>query len=487
MKTVNVLAIVLLFVCTAVTFSQTNYYVNPTTGDDTWDGLAPTYESGLRGPKKTIQNTVQTASANDTIHLASDVYPENPSINKTLVFDCAGAMSMEGLTITNASQVTLISSIQVTGTLSVGNGTIIGGPEATIEVTDNSPSAVAITGGRIIGKVLRTIAAGSTQPYPFTDANTELIPDGTQSTTEVYVQAFNQIPDGITPPEQVAINRYYVIFFNETGASLNAAFRMAYLESELNGINESSLKPFRWNVGDTHWSEGSGTVNAAANYYQTGTVLLTTWVAWTLGDQDHPLPIQLASFNAALVNGNDVQLSWRTLSETNNYGFYIQQRNLPSEVYVDVPNSFVPGHGTTIEPHDYSWTHVGVAPGTYDYRLKQVDLDGSVSFSDARRVIVSSLSGVPENGPAVFHLAQNYPNPFNPSTQIRFSVDRTAHTTLTVFDVLGREVATLFTGTAEAGMTYTLNFDASQMTNGTYFCRLVNGNQTSLRKMLLVK
>lgn len=151
-------------------------------------------------------------------------------------------------------------------------------------------------------------------------------------------------------------------------------------------------------------------------------------------------------------------------------------------------NSFVPGHGTTLEPHDYSWTQSQVAPGSYYYRLKQVDLDGSLHFSDSRQVIVYPLAGVEEGSfPASFNLSQNYPNPFNPSTRIQFTVDRSGSTTLTVSDILGKEVETLFAGTAEAGTTYGVTFDASRVANGTYFYRLVSGNQVSLKKMLLLK
>jgi spore germination protein YaaH len=183
-----------------------------------------------------------------------------------------------------------------------------------------------------------------------------------------------------------------------------------------------------------------------------------------------------------------VQLNWRTITETNNYGFYVQQRSAAASAFVDVPNSFVQGHGTTLEPHDYSWTHMGVPAGTYYYRLKQVDLDGTIHYSEGREVTVLSPTGIAESqSPTAFTLAQNYPNPFNPSTQIQFSVEKAGHTTLTVFDALGRQAETLFAGTAEPGKLYSVNFDASSLTNGTYFYRLTNGGQTSLRKMLLLK
>ena len=63
---------------------------------------------------------------------------------------------------------------------------------------------------------------------------------------------------------------------------------------------------------------------------------------------DTALPIQLASFTAIPVSGGHVRLDWTTLSETNNFGFEIQRKRNGEADFHTVPNSFVPGHGTTI-------------------------------------------------------------------------------------------------------------------------------------------
>jgi hypothetical protein len=202
-----------------------------------------------------------------------------------------------------------------------------------------------------------------------------------------------------------------------------------------------------------------------------------------------PLPIQLAYMNATvIVNTNDVRITWGTITETNNYGFYVQQSIGNTTSFADLPNSFVPGQGTTLIPHDYSWTYMGVAPGTYYYRIKQVDLDGTTHYTDAVQVIVDGVTSVDNKTiPQVFTLAQNYPNPFNPSTTIQFTVETGGHTTLTVFNALGQEIATLFSGDAESGQVYTTKFDATDLANGMYFYTLVNSDQSSIKKMVLLK
>jgi hypothetical protein len=88
--------------------------------------------------------------------------------------------------------------------------------------------------------------------------------------------------------------------------------------------------------------------------------------------------------------------------------------------------------------------------------------------------------------PHTFELGQNYPNPFNPATVIRFQLPSSGAVTLKVFDVLGREVATILDGFQQAG-TYSIRWDASQLSSGVYIYRLHAGENSALRKMLLMK
>ncbi len=88
--------------------------------------------------------------------------------------------------------------------------------------------------------------------------------------------------------------------------------------------------------------------------------------------------------------------------------------------------------------------------------------------------------------PLNYQLSQNYPNPFNPTTAINFVLPRSEMTKLAVFDVLGRQVATLLDGRMEAGQ-HAVTFDASTLSSGVYFYRLEAGSFQMTRKMLLLK
>lgn len=95
--------------------------------------------------------------------------------------------------------------------------------------------------------------------------------------------------------------------------------------------------------------------------------------------------------------------------------------------------------------------------------------------------------------PSTFSLEQNYPNPFNPETKIRFSIPlchscggRNPYATLKVFDILGKEVATLVNQDLQPG-TYETTFDASNLTSGIYYYKLTAGNYSATKKMILIK
>jgi hypothetical protein len=205
----------------------------------------------------------------------------------------------------------------------------------------------------------------------------------------------------------------------------------------------------------------------------------------TFVNPEGALPITLVSFTATVLNQNSVRLDWTTISETNNYGFEVQKSADDETNYQTIPNSFVPGHGTTTEPHSYTYTDNTATSGLWYYRLKQIDLDGTHHFTEGLRVDV--LTGVSERPlPKEFALDQNFPNPFNPVTKIELAVPRESHVRLVVYNLLGQEVATLVDEVKQAGY-HTVTFNAAGFSSGLYFYRMNAGEVSFLRKMILVK
>ena len=200
---------------------------------------------------------------------------------------------------------------------------------------------------------------------------------------------------------------------------------------------------------------------------------------------DAQLPVQIASFNATPgSNGTDVSLRWSTLSETENFGFYVQVRREGEPSFQTIENSFVAGQGTAVAPHDYGFVDAGRGAGRWWYRLEQVDLNGAKHYT--AEVSVDVLTSVVESAPLAFTLEQNYPNPFNAGTVIRFTLPSTATVALTVYDVLGHEVRTLVEGPMAAGM-HQVSWDGSQLASGVYIYRLTAGEQVQTRRMVYVR
>ncbi len=194
------------------------------------------------------------------------------------------------------------------------------------------------------------------------------------------------------------------------------------------------------------------------------------------------VPVEFTSFSAT-VSGINVNLNWTTATEINNKGFEIQRSEVKNQKSDWKKIGFIAGFGTTTEPKAYSFTDNKVSAGTYSYRLKQTDFDGSFGFS--------SIVNVKVDIPNEFHLSQNFPNPFNPVTIINYMISDQARNdklrvTLKVYNALGEEAATLVNEEKPAGR-YSVKFDGSKLSSGIYYYRITAGSFAETRKMILMK
>jgi hypothetical protein len=189
---------------------------------------------------------------------------------------------------------------------------------------------------------------------------------------------------------------------------------------------------------------------------------------------DYTIPVELVSFEANSIK-DEVELSWRTATETNNQGFEIQRMDNTGE-YEQA--GYVAGFGTTSEPKSYSFIDSKLDAGNYTYRLKQIDFDGSFEYSSEVNVEVDL--------PLQYALEQNYPNPFNPSTNISYSIPEDGFVKLAVYNLLGEEVATLV-NTFQKADRYEINFNASSLSSGVYVYKIQSPNYVASKKLVLMK
>lgn len=199
------------------------------------------------------------------------------------------------------------------------------------------------------------------------------------------------------------------------------------------------------------------------------------------------VPIQLAYFSGSLnTTADSVVLRWGTISEINNYGFYLQRRTDVGSEWCTVEHSFVPGHGTTLEPRHYRFADPRPGPPAIFYRLKQVDLDATVHYTDP--ICVRTTTWVIGHEPIGFSLAQNYPNPFNDQTTIEFSLAESDDVTLMLFDILGREVRSLVDGRLQGGQPYRITLRANELAGGVYVYRLHSQHHgVATKRLILLK
>jgi hypothetical protein len=129
----------------------------------------------------------------------------------------------------------------------------------------------------------------------------------------------------------------------------------------------------------------------------------------------------------------------------------------------------------------------GVPNGIYNIRVQGNGPNGTPVHVRNIAVNVGFLGVVNNNQtPKEFSLHQNYPNPFNPVTNIKFDIPKQGFVKLKVFDISGREVASLISKEMNAG-SYTYDFDGSSLSSGVYFYKLETPDHSSIKKMILVK
>ena len=142
-----------------------------------------------------------------------------------------------------------------------------------------------------------------------------------------------------------------------------------------------------------------------------------------------------------------------------------------------------PPEGTwTHNPVHYQRVNIDQIPTTPLMRVHPMHVDSTGMPPPPAAVDLINTGGAPSN----FRLAQNYPNPFNPITNITFNLIHADHVTLKVYNILGREVASLVDGNLQAG-DYTAIFDASDLASGVYIYTLSTSNQSQSQKMVLMK
>jgi hypothetical protein len=191
---------------------------------------------------------------------------------------------------------------------------------------------------------------------------------------------------------------------------------------------------------------------------------------------DAALPVEIASFTADTKDQAAV-LNWATASEQNNAGFYVQ-RKTDGGSFATLDGSFVEGAGTSSETQEYSYRVPDLEAGTHTFRLKQVDTDGSASFSDP----IDAKIGLDGK----FKLT-TYPNPVQSRATIEFAVKEASDVTIALYNTLGQKVQTVYSGAVPAEETIFERVDVGTLSSGLYFLRMKGDGVSATKRMTVVK
>ena len=201
---------------------------------------------------------------------------------------------------------------------------------------------------------------------------------------------------------------------------------------------------------------------------------------------------------AGIFRTTDNGVSWSDVNDG------LTKNPLDTTKYISI-TSFIPknailfagssGNGVFLSTNNGSnWAEINT--GLTNTNIKSLEVCGTNLFAGTEgggvwRRPLSEMTSVPAEGgsndlPTHFNLRQNYPNPFNPSTTIRFSLPSKSFVTLKVFDLIGREVATLVSEEMSAG-SYFKQWNAANMSSGIYFYHLHSGTFTETKKLVLLR
>jgi hypothetical protein len=462
-----------------------------------------TFTGDITSGSKTIQNVSSTAGlsagmsitgtgffsgttissiGSGTITVADNAGTTQTSVNFTATPSASTTCDVEmptsstvlnNLTIANSLGVTLSNSPTMKGQLSFMQGKLNTGSN-TLTLSSSATISGEASGKYLVGTVTTTRAVG-TGSSTFGGIGMTLDPstDDLGNVTVTRVSGSHASLNSNT-----GINRIWTIN-PQNDLNLSRNLTLTWVSDDDNSKTLTSVQV--WNSADNFTATANTVGTSADGSSRSITVSISglthsSSTSFTISQANQPLPVELNSFSASS-SGSNVSLSWKTATEVNNYGFNVE-RKVETGDWTKV--GFVQGHGTSNSPKSYSFTDSPTGGTKFQYRLKQMDTNGKYEYSNVLDVNIAA--------PVNYAVQQNYPNPFNPTTVISYQIPAAGNVSLKVFDVLGREVATLVDAYQNIG-TYNQTFSADKLglASGIYIYRLSSGSFSQIHKMILMK
>jgi hypothetical protein len=317
--------------------------------------------------------------------------------------------------------------------------------------------------GSISGLEVDTLWAVSGDEWGSEYCSENIAPSQVQDT--VAIEDIQQAVGGPREPgPESARQDFSILFAVESNGRLLTDLEMAFYDLLAQHYTSSTAEG--GDMSSVNWSP-------VQPYFGHG----TSWSSEV--EAKPPLPVELVSLDGTTAGEKAVRLTWQTASETNNAGFEVQRKVEESAwQQVGYVESKAEG-GTTTEAQSYQFTAEDISVGTHQFRLKQVDLDGSSQVHGPISVDVQMQKALKLTTPA--------PNPVSSTTTFSFAVKEQAEATVTVYDMLGRRVATLYDGTPTPGQQQRVQMDASTLPSGPYLLRLRAAGRTETQRVTVLR
>ena len=264
-----------------------------------------------------------------------------------------------------------------------------------------------------------------------------------------------------------SVNRYFVITPSNNGYT-GSTIKFNYYDAELNSLSESDLAIYRQRTNGKWEYDGFTSRNSGSNLI---TASADTLGIITAGSILHPLPVEILSFDAILLNPEKAKLTWVTASEINNDHFDIE-RSQDGKNFIKIDE--VKGNGTTNSINNYEYyDNFGVVTSSIlYYRLRQVDFNGEYKYSDIRKL---KLSGSDQN-------LKIWYNANNDKTEAIIYYQKETHASLRIIDIQGKLVA-------EQNVTFPvgeshLQLDMYGLAKGIYTISVADENGVDVKRVM---
>lgn len=241
--------------------------------------------------------------------------------------------------------------------------------------------------------------------------------------------------------------------------------------------------PTAWSIGETFHLLATQTSTGDEEYGEW--TLTSAAYQYLAGNDGITLPVELSAFTATFMEDYTL-ISWSTASETDVLGFNIyrsteDEYSTSTKINVD----YIPGHGTTTEPHSYEFQDIDQLEfeTTYYYWLESVNYGGGTD-------VYGSINYTPEQGQGGYdedfstNMLMNQPNPFRDVTTINYAIKgmpKTEPVNISIYNTLGQLIKE---DTAKNGV---YQLDASDLTPGVYFYKIQTESYNKVQKMMILR